>query len=185
MQNDENSSSRCDSPLVDITQLMNRYRECVRHLWNEYFWTDAETDKDWDLGDEYDQVAVELFSSLVLRKIGRDDVNLALYRVVPRNPLLFLRVEVDSRSQVMINREIDSGYWDHPLNFVEKDELDLRFISFFDWDDLGFRNFELYLARIHASDKHPELVGRNALLPAGQGIKVLHDEAFEETGTAN
>ena len=39
----------------------------------------------------------------------------------------------------MINRNIDSGYWDYPVDAVGSD-ADLRFVSFFDWDCLTVRD---------------------------------------------
>jgi hypothetical protein len=75
----------------------------------------------------------------------------------------------------MVNRETTCGYWDHPLHFIEDGELDLRFLQFFDWWDLGFRDFEHYRVRIVGSERHPSLIGRDALVPVGSAIKVLHD----------
>lgn len=40
---------------------------------------------------------------------------------------------------IMFNREIQSGYWDHPLKEVTNDAK-LVFVSFFDWDDLDYRD---------------------------------------------
>ena len=166
--------------MTDVTPLLNAYRECVRHLWNTYFWHPAEAAVDWDLQNAFDDVAAELFRILVLRKIGRDAEVKPDYWA-ERDPLLFLKLEVASgRSEVMVNRGVGTGYWDDPLKVIEPSELELRFIQFFDWSLLGFREFALYRARIVGSRKHPHLVGRDALLPVGASINVFEDDAAQQ-----
>ena len=62
------------------------------------------------------------------------------------------------------------------MDYFWKDEFDMRFIHFFDWMSIGFRDFAYYKVRIVGSQKHPHLIGRDALVPVGPGIIVLHDE---------
>ncbi len=77
---------------------------------------------------------------------------------------------------IHVNRsaEMTSGYWDDPVNRVEPDALDLRFGQYFDWWQLGFRDFAYYRVRIEGSRPHPGLIGRDALVPVGPGVKVVH-----------
>lgn len=119
----------------DVTPLMDGYRECVRHVWNCYFSEDAEPDQDWNLRDEFNAIAVGLFRSLVLRKLGREDVDVLPDHVIARQPLLFLRLDAPVGSDIHVNRSIEmtSGYWDDPVNRVQPDALDLRFLQYFDW----------------------------------------------------
>ena len=157
----------------DVTSWMDEYRECVRHLWNTYFRRDAEPSQDWELRDEFNEAASILFRALVLRKLNRADIVVAPDHRANPEPLMFLRLKVDApRSTIMVNRELTGGYWNDPL---EEGDLDLRFIHFFDWWTLGFRNFELYRVRIVASERYPRVVGKDALVPVGTAIKVLHD----------
>lgn len=72
----------------------------------------------------------------------------------------------------MINREISSGYWDHPVQEVEPSDIDMRFIHYFDWANIGHRDFEFIMVLIIASSAHPELNGRQAL------VKPLYVKAF-------
>jgi len=161
----------------DVTALMDSYRECARHLWNCYFAKDAELRQDWDLRDEFNAIAVGLFRSLVLRKLGREDAEVVPDHIVARRPLLFLRLEPPVGSVIHVNRsaEMTSGYWDDPVNRVDPDALDLRFVQYFDWWQLGFRDFAYYRVRIEGSRSHPDLIGRDALVPVGPGVKVIHD----------
>jgi hypothetical protein len=70
----------------------------------------------------------------------------------------------------MVNREaVTQGcpYWDHPVNRVNSDEVELRFIDFFDWDQAGFVDFQYYLVRVESSSKYPQIVGHRALVEVG------------------
>jgi len=159
----------------DVTPLMQSYRECVRHIWNSYFRAEAEPRQDWDLRDRFYDAALILFRALVLHGLDVDDSRmLADYRG-DQQPLTFLRLEVDSRSEIMVNRTGTSGYWDDPVTSIEHGDCDLRFIQFFDWWDLGFRDFAFYRVRIVASPRYPHLVGRDALVPVTSSVKMFCD----------
>jgi hypothetical protein len=163
--------------MKDITSTMSSYRECVRHLWNTHFWQQAERQEDWDLRDRFDEIAIALFRCLVLREVAREDAQVLPSYRRDRVALPFIRLEVVPESPIFVNRGVDEGYWDDPVARVQRDELDLRFIQFFDWWDLGFRDFAFYRARIVGSAKHPHLVGRDALLPVSSQVLVIHDDA--------
>jgi hypothetical protein len=166
--------------MTDVTAVLNAYRECVRHLWNTNFWRDAEPSNDWDLQNAFDDVAAQLFRTLVLQKLGHDAEVRPNYGA-EQEPLSFLRLAVTSgQSGIMVNRGVGTGYWDDPLRLIGQGELDLRFIHFFDWWLLGFREFAFYRARIVASEKHPHLVGRDALLPVGTSIRVLEEGVAQQ-----
>jgi hypothetical protein len=70
--------------MEDVTHLFDAYRECVRHLWNVYYRPLAEPSQDWDLRDEFVDVAGGIFSSLVLRPLGVFEAQLSPeYAAVP------------------------------------------------------------------------------------------------------
>jgi len=168
---------RLERPMDDVTALKDCYREAVRHLWNSSFRRQAEAEQDWDLSDRFDDVAALLFQALVLRPLDRDDVEVLPDYRGEREPLPFLVLQVEPRSEIMVNRSQDSGYWDDPLRSVGRGELELQFSRFFDWQVLGFREFGLYRARIVGSEQHPHLVGRDALLPVGASVRVMRAAA--------
>ena len=66
---------------------------------------------------------------------------------------------------IMINRDpgSESGYWDHPLRQVSPEDVSLRFVRWFDFDELGFRDLRYFLVRI-ASASRDDIVGRAALI---------------------
>jgi hypothetical protein len=164
----------------DVTPLMDDYREAVRHLWNTHFRRLAEADQDWDLRDAFDEIAARLFGALVLRQLDEDEDAVLPAYVAPEKPIPFLRLEVDPRSSIMVARANARGYWDDPLTTVEKGDLRLCFIQFFDWSVLGFREFGLYHARILKSDRYPHVVGRDALVPVGATVRVVYAGAAEQ-----
>ena len=59
--------------MKDVTHLLNRYRECVRSLWNAYFMNQESVIPDWDMRDAYEDICVKLFSALVLNRVGRNN----------------------------------------------------------------------------------------------------------------
>ena len=82
---------------------------------------------------------------------------LGRYRVYPVTPLVAALVSTDIPA---------TGTWDHPVTHLDASSVDLRLISFFDWETTEPRNFQFLRVRIvHAND--PALVGRDALLEAG------------------
>lgn len=154
--------------MEDITSQVNMYRECVRNLWNIYFVQALEANKNqqWNIKDEFDEICSKLFSSIALSFAQYDLPEKShSYERYPE-PLLFLHVIPQSEVHIHINREIKAtGYWDHPGEMIKPKDIDLRFIDFFDFDVIGFRDFEYLRVRIVGSDTQ-DLVGRDALIRA-------------------
>jgi hypothetical protein len=76
------------------------------------------------------------------------------YRVHPSAPRISALVSTDVPA---------AGTWDHPVTHLDASAVDLRLISFFDWETAETRSFQYLRVRIvHAND--PALVGRGALL---------------------
>jgi hypothetical protein len=107
---------------TDITYLMNKYRECVRHLWNSYFLEQLSPEDQWDISDEFDDICTMLFSSLVLNPIGCTSRKKSPgYKQFPEPlPCLHVVPLAESGTPIRINREVGaSGYWDYPLDLVK------------------------------------------------------------------
>ncbi len=168
-----------DSFMKDITQILNEYRECVRNLWNIYFIKHISSESEWDVFDEYEDICIMLFSSLVLNLLNRETYKKAKTYVRASEPLLFLRVVPVEKSgiSVNINREKNvSNYWDYPLSIIKSNEADMRFIDFFDFNLLGSRDFQYCRVRIVASNVNPDIVGHDALIDCNK-IKVYFDDS--------
>src|SRR5258706_2086236 len=162
--------------MTDVTQILNRYRECVRNLWNVFFW--IQLNPDWDIRDKYEDICVKLFSTLVLDQVSRNDYLKSPPYSKSREPLLFFRV-IPSASggvPININREKNtSPYWDHPIKIIKPGEMDLRFVDYFDFDVLQFREYRYCLVKIVASKINTDLVGRDALIECDH-ISIQFDE---------
>ena len=73
-----------------------------------------------------------------------------------------------------------SGYWDNPVKVVKPGDADLRFAGFFDWDELGWKDFEFCRVVIAGFPSQPHLVGRLALI-APQYVEVMFVPALSES----
>ncbi len=160
--------------MQEITDLIHRHRECSRHIWNSYFYQQAEANDDWDLRDQFEDVCAKLFTSLVLWPIEKESYTFNPAYLQPQREIPFIRVIPTGSCGVFINREICSGYWDHPIKEVSEEDIDMRFIHYFDWSIMGIRDFEFFHVMIISSKLHPELNGRHALVKP-LGLKVMYD----------
>jgi len=162
----------------DITEIMNRYRECTRNLWNIYFLEQISQGDEWDLCDEYEEICSLFFSSLVLRAVDQLSYKKSLAYKSVTEPISIFRVvpSAESGVPIYINRDVPcTGYWDYPLSIIKPSDVDLRFIDFFDFDRKGFRDFQYCRVRIVGSDTYPEIIGRDALLESNN-VKIIFEE---------
>lgn len=144
---------------MDLDALMNRFRVASRELFNQYFRVDDPYEKAdaWLLEERFSEIEEVLFEKMVLEPA---ELPSAVYGFV--NPSV--RVELKgATAPAMINREIDSGYWDYPLEEITQDAK-LIFVSFFDWDQLGFRDNTYIRVQIAEWQTHPEAVGKHAFV---------------------
>ena len=150
----------------DVTHLFSTYLECVRDLWNIYFRAAVKPTRDWDVRDEFDNVARGIFSCLVLRLVGVTGCELSPAWSHEPSALPGFRVVPDGEhaTPILINRDVPrSGYWDHPISEVRPD-VELHLLRYFDFDELGFRDYRYFEVFIHSSPTYPEIVGRVALI---------------------
>ena len=158
----------------DITDLMNNYRECSRNLWNVYF---SRLEVGCSL-DSYETIRKLLFSSLV-----EDELSYEGTAEPPNLPPPALRVVPKGRSELLIKTSTAPGeasVWGVPRDlFVRPNEITLAFIDYWDFGNLGIRDFHYYLCKILNFPGHPENEGREALVRAEDGY-VFHDEEHDD-----
>lgn len=161
--------------MTDVTQRFNLYRECVRSLWNNFFLRSLlDEDSIDDAKQEYDDICVNIFSSLVLNPIGAGGfVKSKSYQLI-QNPIdcFVVKPLPKSGTTIHINREINksSGYWDYQANRIPPDDIYLLFIDCFDFGQYGYRDMEYYLVMVSDSLTNKDLIGRNALIKACSSI---------------
>ena len=168
----------------DVTHLFHSYRECVRHLWNTHFQPLAAhqnlTGYNWDVRHEFNDISVNIFSSLVLREL--DVFNIEMSAEYLPNPVELPGFTIVPSSQngaiIHINRNVPrSGYWDYPISIVKPADVELNLLRHFDFDVLGYRDFKYFEVVIHSSPKYPEIVGRVALIEVGNSL-VFHKKTL-------
>jgi hypothetical protein len=103
------------------------------------------------------EVEQALFLALVLQPAGLSDA-----RYGEPNPRIRVCVSGEFGAPAMINRERNSGYWDHQVKRLDN-EAELAFACFFDWDESSLVDFQYVRVEISRHPSH-ELVGKHALI---------------------
>ena len=147
----------------DITDIMNNYKECARHLWNTSFRTSNPTPSNIQSAFQFDEINERLFDELVLTRIGKTGFR----KKSNEEAWPFLEIKLSAEEcPALINRPSkDNGkYWDEPINRLNKDDVELNFISYFDWDEFNYIDYRYYKTKINSFQGHPHLIGREALI---------------------
>lgn len=165
--------------MKNITTLLQWYRESVRNLWNTTFMSRQFPKINFDTVDRFREIQDVLFTELVLCELGQQTFK----RSTTAEPFEFLRVVPLDCGEIPISIERPSSdgnkYWDDPVTRVMASDIDLRFIAYFDWNELDFRDLKFYRCRIVAFPRNPHLVGRDALLEVSYG-NVLLDQNWRK-----
>jgi hypothetical protein len=170
----------------DVTDLMDHYRVVARSTWNTAFWSQPDL-QNWDSRDHFREIRKLLFNALVIARLHAayelpdalgafQDCSL---QVVPGG---------SSTVPIMIERpregdQSHNRYWDDPVNEIKASDAKLVFIDYFDWNEMGYIDFQYYKVRIVSFASHPHLVGREALLEHQNAI-VVADVALKEDTVA-
>jgi hypothetical protein len=156
----------------DVTNLFETYRESARHLRNTYFST--RDSKNWNTIEDFNEVAKVLFARLVLYRLA-DNYDRTIDRAVEDRRLLI--VPDAERMPLMISREKNGGgYWDHPIEVLQRGEAKIAFKAYFDWDQHGLIDFRYYHGVILGSVAHPEVVDHEVLIETIYG-RILFESA--------
>lgn len=148
---------------LDIDTCMDRFRLAGRELFNSYFRLPdpyANQSGGWELEERFGHVENALFESLVLAPASLPHVPYGQLQ-----PGILVELRRAQFAPIMINRDVSSGYWDHPITQITSDAK-LAFVRFFDWDQLGCRDNQYVQARIEEWPAHPESKGKLALVEA-------------------
>lgn len=144
---------------INLHTVLNQFRLAGRSLFNEYF-RDSElyTDAGWVAQERFAAVEAMLFQKLVIETSGLAQVPYGYM-----HPGIAVQPKASEPAPIMVNREVDSGYWDHPLYEVTSDTR-LLFMCFFDWDLLDYRDNRYVRVLIEKWPGHPEVRGKHALI---------------------
>lgn len=147
---------------MDLDARMNQFRVASRELFNHFFRVDEpyNNDQAWLMEERCSEVQELLFQKLVIEPAGLPSVVYGLL-----NPNIVASLRLGDFAPIMLNREVDSGYWDHPLREVTR-EAKLAFISFFDWDQLDYRDHRYVRVQVLEWPSQPAVVGKHAFIEA-------------------
>lgn len=149
------------NPLSDLDEAMNRFRVASRELFNHFFRMPnpyGSGRAPWVHEERFQDIQRLLFQKLVVEPFALESGEYG----TPRTDIL-VKVRHEGAVPIMLNRGIDSGYWDYPVKEVDN-EVCLQFIAFFDWDALDFRDNRYVRVRVDCSVACPEIVGKHGLV---------------------
>lgn len=148
---------------MNIDVCMHKFRLASRELFNHYFHgvePNPGAQHEIPTSESFSEVEKALFRGLVIQPLNIDDV---VYGIL--QPNISVKMRTVKFMPIMLNRELTSGYWDHPLTEVTN-EVGMLFVSFFDWDHLGWRDNQYVRVQVSRWDEYPELVGKHGLIEA-------------------
>lgn len=147
-------------PPMELDALLNRFRIASRELFNQFFRVEDpdKSDDAWVLEERYREVEALLFEKLVL-----EPAQLPIISYGTLHPNIRVELRHGERAPIMLNREIDSGYWDYPLKEATRDAK-LAFVSFFDWDQLDYRDHRYVRAQVTQWQSQPKAIGKHAFI---------------------
>jgi hypothetical protein len=147
---------------MNIESCMQQFRLASRELFNQYFRVERASaigsSEAWDPQERFEVVESVLFDQLVSEPMELPHVPYAR-----PNARIHVQLRGGDFAPIMLNRELESGYWDHPIKEVTREAV-LQFISFFDWDQLHYRDNQYVRVLVTGWPSHPELVGKHALI---------------------
>jgi hypothetical protein len=162
--------------MENIKRQVNAYRDAIRHLWNSAFSSLSDDLRYGACLESFEEIDFFLFKALIFEPFDiKSDTE---YRT--NNPIDRLKVKPCSEESfsVLVNRDKPaSGYWDYPVNSMKAADVDLTFISFFDWDTYGQMDCRYYRVRITDCKNHADLIDRDALIETFYADVFLATEA--------
>lgn len=146
--------------LMNMDRLVNKFRVASRELFNNHFLETFLENEDWAFHEHFTLIEEHLFLALVTSISGISEVT---YGRVQPEILVTSKPEAAHGIPIMLNREIDSGYWDHPIDVAIPGCIFL-FVSFFDWDEMSYKDNRYVRAIVRAWPENPALIGKHALI---------------------
>jgi hypothetical protein len=159
---------------IECTDLLLKYRDLTRLTWNSAFWPNADL-RDGDIftvGDyvcAFKEAVARLYEGMVLLPLGLghdcrvQDLNYP-GKAVP------LSIQVTSASiEWLIDEDLPGDpnrRWSRSDLSLQEGAYDFEFRNFFDWEQLGHRDFLFVEVLIRRMDAKPDAVGHHALVPA-------------------
>lgn len=144
---------------MDLDAMMSEFRVASRELFNQFFRIpDPYNNDGWAYEERFSRVQAALFQALVVEPAKLPDS-----RYGELLPSIRVELRHGDRAPIMLNRDVDSGYWDHPLKEATRDAK-LLFVSFFDWDQLDYRDNRYVRVKVEHWPSQKVAEGKHALI---------------------
>lgn len=143
-----------------MDKLVNKFRLASRELFNGYFLEDFLVNEDWEFYEHFDLIEEQLFMALVTITSGISEV---VYGFPQPEILVIPKRESICGIPIMLNRDVDSGYWDHPMDLAKPDCI-FTFVRFFDWDQKSYKDNRYVRVIVRDWPDDSILVGKHALI---------------------
>jgi len=162
--------------VMDLHQSMSRFRLASRELFNHYFAVPySSAQSSYEYYDGFNEVERVLFTMLVLEPCAVPSAPSSYVYGFDAHPSIRVRLPIANVDEniggvddplvapIMLNREINSGYWDYPLEQFTNDAT-LLYVAFFDWDSMQSRDNAYVRVQVSDWPSHPETIGKYALV---------------------
>lgn len=144
---------------MELDDLINNFRLASRELFNHFFRVpDPYKNDGWAHEERFSKVEAELFQALVVEPARLPD---GVYGEL--FPTIRAELRHGDCAPIMLNRDVDSGYWDYPVEQVTRDAK-LLFVRFFDWDLLDVRDNRYVRVKVDQWTSHHDAAGKHALI---------------------
>lgn len=149
--------------MIEVTDMVQRYRLVLRHIWNAGLWVDPDLRR-WESVDSFKELKLPLFRALVANPLGFEPGEIfgKQFRVAPESG------KSDGIPALQVNQRqptsIGGGVWKMLLGPFKADEIDLELLDFFDWSPMGYIDLRYYLVLVRACRNHPDVIGHQALV---------------------
>jgi hypothetical protein len=150
--------------MVDITDTVLSYRNCIRDLWNSNFRKQALVENIQDETREYyDHIRGTLFNALIcLKEFGEalQPVQEVFYNEIQVQPGIGPLGYRCLYSRIEKNEDI----WDYIS--IKTENNSFKFVDFFDWSDEDVMDCQYTEVILVGSNEFPELIGSSFLFDA-------------------
>ena len=158
--------------MIDVTEVVQRYRLALRHIWNSCIYADPEL-RDWESVYAFRHLKLPLFNAVVSNALEVEATDKLFgpdFRVAPASePGLSLQID---------RREPDDakhagGLYEDREGPFQADQVGLSLVDLFDWMELGYIDLRYYLVLIESFPAQPDKIGHRGLVDVTEA-RVFH-----------
>jgi len=143
-----------------MDEFMNAFRLASRELFNNYFLKAYLADEDEEFFEQFQIIEEHLFAALVST---RAEIAQTRYGAPQEDIVVVAQLDSKWGIPIMLNRDTDSGYWDHDIDKTVPG-CTFTFMRFFDWDQRSYADNRYVRVIVREWPGNDSLVGKQALI---------------------